>query len=166
MIRLDDPKWMDLMGGYRVPYDPRGALQSLSRGHEVEAAWAELWNELHHQGDVGEASYASVPVLVSIHAERGIADWNTYALVAIIEVARRMPGNPELPSWLKDSYDDALRQLAEIGLQEFRDAKEPGLVNGIIAVLAFSKDQPLLGRFAMMFTEDERREILKKAPFG
>jgi hypothetical protein len=166
MIDLDDPKWTGLLGGYRVPYDPRNALRSLARGHEIEAVWAELWEELHHQGDVGEASYAAVPALVRIYIERGVPDWNAYALVATIEDARRAPGNPELPAWLTNAYNDALRQLAEIGLREFCDAKEPELVNSILSVLAFSKGQSLLARFASAFTEDERREILDQAPIG
>jgi hypothetical protein len=166
MIGMDDPRWTGLLGGYRVPYDPRRALQSLAQGHEVDAVWAELWNELYHQGDIGEASYAAVAELVRIHAVRGIPDWNTYALAATIEDARRAPGNPELPPWLRDSYGEALRQLAAIGLQELRDAKAAELVNSIIAVLAFSKDQPLLGRFAIAFTEDERRELLNETSFA
>jgi hypothetical protein len=28
-----------------------------------EADWNILWDDLHHQGDVGEASYAVVPYL-------------------------------------------------------------------------------------------------------
>jgi hypothetical protein len=166
MIGLDDPEWTNLLGGYRVPYDPRNALRSLAQGHEIEAAWAELWEELHHQGDVGEASYAAVPELVRIYANRRVPDWNAYALVAIIENARRAPGNPELPGWLADAYHDALRQLAKIGLQEFPDATKPELVNSIVSVLAFSKGQALLARFAIAYTEDERREILKEASFG
>jgi len=166
MIGLDDPIWASLQGGYRVHYDPRKALRSLAQSREVDAVWAELWEELHHQGDVGEASYATVPELVGIHAKRGIPDWNTYALVAVIEDARRAPRNPELPLWLKGSYDCALRQLADIGLHEIRGASEPELVNSIIAVLAFSKGQPLLGRFAIAFTEDERQELLNGALFG
>lgn len=53
-------------GGYRLPYDPRPALDRLATV-DVAAAWAELWQELYHQGDVGEASYAAVPELVRLH---------------------------------------------------------------------------------------------------
>lgn len=166
MFGMDDPRWTGLLGGYRVPYDPRRALQSLAQGHKIDAVWAELWNELHHQGDIGEVSYAAVIELVRIHEMRGIPDWNSYALVATIEDARQAPRNPAMPVWLKASYAEALRRLADIGLRELRDAKAPELVNSIIAVLAFSKDQPLLGRFAVAFSEDERRELLNEASFG
>lgn len=71
-----------------MPFDPRAALQNLESNVHVKEAWHELWEELHHQGDVGEASYAAVPHLVRIYRERGAIDWNTYAIVAVTELAR------------------------------------------------------------------------------
>lgn len=50
MIGTDDARWANLIGGYRVPYDPRPAIAKLDNG-DRHAAWDELWNELHHQGD-------------------------------------------------------------------------------------------------------------------
>src|SRR5262245_27344746 len=119
---LDDPRWDGLLGGYRVPYDPRDALRSLEQGENVDAAWDELWQELHHQGDIGEASYAAVPHLVRIHAIRRRPDWNTYALVATIEEAGLRDRNPDVPPWLRDAYDHAWRHLVDLGLSELKDA--------------------------------------------
>jgi hypothetical protein len=51
---LNDARWRGLKGGYKMPYDPRPALQRLAAGVERGAAWDELWQELFHQGDVGE----------------------------------------------------------------------------------------------------------------
>jgi hypothetical protein len=166
MMRLDDSRWSELHGGYRIPYDPRQALLTLQQSRDVEAAWNELWNQLHHQGDVGEASYAAVPHLVRIHAERAVPDWNTYALIATIEDARRNAGNPAMPSWLSESYDSALQRLVSLGLDDFRHAKRPELVNSILAVFAMGKGQFVLGRFAICFTDDERHEILDKAGYS
>jgi hypothetical protein len=59
--------------------------------------WHELWDELHHQGDVGEASYAAVPIIVESYQKRGVIDWNAYAIVAIIELARNERDNPDVP---------------------------------------------------------------------
>jgi hypothetical protein len=58
-------------------------LQKIERREDAAAAWQELWEELHHQGDVGDASYAAVPELVRIHRSESAVDWNPYALVAI-----------------------------------------------------------------------------------
>jgi hypothetical protein len=162
---LDNPQWPYLLGGYRVPYDPRKALLALEQG-ETDAAWEELWSELHHQGDVGEASYAAVPHLVRIHSARGFADWNTYALVATIEDARHDGRNPELPPNLRDAYEDAWRKLVDLGLRELGAADDPALVSSIIAVIAIAKGQLALGRLAVTFTEDERKEIIENAGYS
>src|SRR5712692_5753945 len=160
---FDDEGWLGLLGGYRVPYDPRGALRSLEEGNDMENVWRELWNELHHQGDVGDASYAAVPHLVRIHAARGVPDWNTYALVATIDEARREGCNPDIPSGMREAYESAWRDLVDIGLRELQDAEDPTLICSIIGVVAIGKGQYTLGRFAVSFTEDERKEILAKA---
>src|SRR5688572_20823803 len=97
----DDPRWPDLHGGYRLPYDPRNALRSIEANINVKEAWDELCIELYHQGDVGEASYATVPLLARVHAIRGVPDWNTYGLAVRIEEARASRHNPPLPAWLE-----------------------------------------------------------------
>jgi hypothetical protein len=158
---LDDPQWPRLLGGYRVPYDPRKAFIALERAEDTDNAWKELWTELYHQGDVGEASYAAVPHLVRIHAARGIADWNTYALVATIEVARRDGHNPKLPANLRDAYEAAWRELVKLGFRELMAAEEAALVASIIGAIAIGKGQFTLGRLAVAFTEDERQEMIK-----
>jgi hypothetical protein len=61
MLSYDDPQWKELKGGYKTLYNPTVALQKLERAEKIEDAWEELSNKLHHQGDVGEASYAAVP---------------------------------------------------------------------------------------------------------
>jgi hypothetical protein len=159
---FQDPRWTRLLGGYRVPYDPRKALRALELGGETEAAWQELWNKLHHQGSVGEASYAAVPHLVRIHINRDAPDWNTYALVATIEEVRHNSRNPPLPPDLREAYEAAWRQLVEHGFGELRTAEDPTLVCSIIGVIAIGKGQLTLGRLAVALTEDERKEIIEK----
>jgi hypothetical protein len=163
---LDDPRWPHLLGGYRVQYDPRKVLLALEQGRETDAAWEELWTELYHQGDVGEASYAAVPHLVRIHASRGIADWNTYALIATIEDARHNGRNPELPENLRGAYEGAWRKLVDLGLRELGAAEDPTLVCSIIGVIAIGKGQLTLGQLAVTFTEDERKEMLENAGYS
>lgn len=161
---MDDWRWPNLEGGYRVPYDPRDALGRLAAG-DVAPAWEELWNELHHQGDIGLASYAAIPELVRIHEALQIADWNFYALVATIEQARDNPSNPQLPKWLSDEYDLAWRDLERLALSDFPTATDDNLVHSLIAVLALCRGRRTLARMAML-TEDERREMLDEAGWG
>lgn len=163
-MEMNDQRWSSLEGGYKVPYDPRDALGRLASG-DVASAWVELWNELHHQGDLGLVSFAAVPELVRIHRARGVADWNTYALAVTIEEARDNPNNPRLPEWLRDEYQQAWRDLERMALAEFHAATDDNLVHSLIAVLAFSKGRRTLGRIAML-TEDEREEMLDDAGWG
>jgi len=161
---ISDERWSRLQGGYRMPYDPRPALQRLANG-DVASAWEELWTELHHQGDLGLASFAAVPELVRIHKLRGVADWNTYALAVTIEEARANPDNPPLPEWLSDDYARAWVDLQQLALAEFPAAVAEELVHSLVAVLAFAKGRRTLGRMAML-TEDERQEMLGDAGWG
>jgi hypothetical protein len=163
-MELDDERWSGLQGGYRVAYDPRAALRRLANG-DTASAWDELWNELHHQGDIGLASFAALPALVRIHEARGVADWNTYALAAVIEDVRANPANPSLPEWLRDDYERAWRDLERLALAEFAAAADDNLIHSLIAVLALSKGRRTLSRMAML-TEDERLEMLGEAGWG
>lgn len=158
-MQMDDDRWTGLNGGYRITYDPRDALRRLEEGDT--AAWQELWQELHHQGDVGEASYAAVPQLIRVHRSRGVADWNTYALIAAVEEARHSDRNPPMPEWLREDYDAAWRDLQSLAMAEFTAADSDELVRCILAVLALSKGKVELGRICML-TPNEWDEILTK----
>jgi hypothetical protein len=147
-----------MRGGCGV-YDPRKALLALERDENVAAVWLELFGELHHQGDVGEASFAAVPHLVRIHAARGVPDWNTYALVFTIEECRENSSNPTLPQRLRQAYEDAWRHLAELGLREIATNEDPLLIRCAMAVIAQSKGQRAIAKFAMS-TKDEQKKML------
>jgi hypothetical protein len=77
MLSLDDPRWANPTGGYKRPFDPRPALAQLENQLDTTRAWEELWEELHHQGDIGDTSYAAIPELVRVHCRKGAADWNS-----------------------------------------------------------------------------------------
>jgi len=163
MLRLDDERWDDLRGGYRVPFDPRPLLLKLESGKDAAAVWHELWEELHHQGDVGEASYAAVPHLVRIYRQRGVVDWNAYAIVAIIELSRGKGRNPEVPKWLEEDYFSAIKQLAETGTAELSRAKEPEEIRAILGILAIYKGARTHGRFLVEYSEEELLDLESRA---
>jgi hypothetical protein len=159
----DDLRWSGLTGGYRTTYDPRKAIRKIADGDG--SAWEELWEELHHQGDVGEASYAALIALVRVHRERAVSDWNTYALAVVIEVARHNPGNPPVPAWLAPEYEVAWRNLELMALNELPRATSDELIHSLIAALAAAKGRLILARMAML-TEDERQLMLDTAGWG
>ncbi|HUM11200.1 MAG TPA: hypothetical protein VLT82_09655 [Myxococcaceae bacterium] len=151
MLRLDDPRWKTLEGGYRVPYDASVPLGRLERGEDV---WKELWQELHHQGDVGEASYAAVPHLVRIASARVARDWNPYALASLIEIERHRSRNPPLPSWLAGSYAAAWEQLLSLGLGDVLVVKDLETFRSILGALALARGQLKLGAWIEDGDED------------
>jgi len=158
-MELSDPRWATLEGGRGVPFDPRPALRALEAGADVGAAWRQLWDGLHHQGDVGEASYASVPALVQIHQARGVADWNTYALVAAIDLARDRSPNPPVPSWLAPEYASAIERLAALALKELPRATDRETTRSMLAVLAIWKGARAYARVLVELSEDELQEL-------
>lgn len=161
MLSLDDQRWTSLESGYRVRSDIRPLLRQLEHGEDRQAAWAALWEELFHQGDVGTSSYAAVPHLVRIHRDRGEGDWNTYALVASIELARVKGHNPDVPAWERESYSTAIQELAELGLRELPSAESPEAVRSILGILAIVYHARAHARALIEMSEDEVMEALE-----
>ena len=62
MIVLDSKIWNELFG----IYNPVEYLARLYENIDDKEAWKQLWDELHHQGDVWQVSYAAVPHLLEI----------------------------------------------------------------------------------------------------
>jgi hypothetical protein len=163
MLSLDDIRWQTLEGGYRIRFDPRPLFTKLDNGNDTKAAWHDLWEELHHQGDVGEASYAAVPHLVRIYRKRGVIDWNTYAIVAVIELARDDGKNPEVPKWLAEDYFQAIRDLAEVGAVEVLLTKNPEEIRAILSILAISAGARTHARFILNYSAEELLDIERRA---
>jgi hypothetical protein len=166
MLSLDDKRWTEMKGGYRIPFDPRPILHRLESGTDIKRCWEELWQELYHQGDVGEASYAAVPHLVRIYKNRGMIDWNIYVMVSAIELARNVGNNPDVPSWLRQGYVDAINRLALTGLVEFPQANDIETVRGILSNIAIWKGARTYARFIVDFSEDELNELGKQGFIG
>jgi hypothetical protein len=159
MLNFDDPRWQELCGGYRVPYDPRPLLVQLE--HDPSAKnWGLLTEELFHQGDVGEASYAAVPQVVRIALKHSPLHVEALTLVVLIEVARRSAGNPPIPEWLKTEYEGAIEQFARETLIRFEQLENADLVRGALGVLAVWKGQTGCARAAAFHSEEELEEIL------
>ena len=159
MLPLDDPRWAKMTAGYRLPFDARPLLLQLERGLDSEATWDALWTELHHQGDVGEASYAAIPHLVRIYRQRGVPDWQTYSLVATIELARKEGSNPDVPEWLELGYFKSLGELEEIAASKILQADTPEAVQSILAILAISRGHRIYGKLLAHYSEEELAEM-------
>ena len=166
MLNLDDNRWTEMKGGYRVPFDPRELFQKLEYGVDIQGCWQKLWQGLYHQGDVDEASYAAVPHLVRIYQNRGKIDWNTYAIVTSIELARNLGENPDVPLWLRQGYEDAINRLAMTGLGELPHANDKETIRSILAILAIWKEAQTYARIIIDYSEDELNELENQGFIG
>ena len=124
--------------------------------------WKEFWNELHHQGDVGDASYAVVPVLVELLRQGSRLGWNCFALCATIEVERHRRGNPPVPDWLSAEYRGAWQQLLPLALAEARSTTDPAELRQLLAVIALAQGELRLGALLSGLSDDELHEILEE----
>jgi hypothetical protein len=150
--------WSRLTDANGEPYDPRGALKAIASA-DADHGYDELWQRVHHQGDLGTAAYAVVPDLVRSMAERAEPDWRAYALIATIDERRNVSGNPPVPDWLEGSYAAAIRDVIKPALAHLADARDDVDVRSLLAVLAHAKGQSSIGAIAL-WTKDERREAL------
>ena len=154
-----DPRWAELQGGYKVPFDASPILAQLERGEDV---WDKLWHELHHQGVVGEASYAAVPHLVRIAGRLPHRDWNVYALASTIEVERHRKSNPPVPDWLTGAYRAAWDDLFKLAVDDLLRTKDRPTIRSILGVIALAKADLKLGALIAHSDESEIDEMLEQ----
>jgi hypothetical protein len=163
VIPLDDERWQHLEGGYREEYDASAALSMLEAGSGAdESLWEELWENLHHQGDVGVASYAAVPHVARIIRRRNILDYNPFALAVVIELSRGRGSNPELPDWLEESYPRALTDMAEYACENFKRDWDSSLLKAALSLIAIVKGSRDLGELIFEVDEGYEKQLLEK----
>jgi hypothetical protein len=83
-------------------------------------------------------------------------DWNTFAIVAVIELARKEGKNPDVPGWLEEGYFSAIRELAKLGAADILRAKNPEAARAILSVLAIERGLRTHERFLINYSEVER----------
>lgn len=161
MLPLNDPKWKELAGGYRIPFDASIPLSKLENSaNDTETIWSDLWENLYHQRDVGIASYAAIPHLVRIIRDRKILDWNPFGLAVAIELARVDGKNPELPDWLKQAYFQAYKDMAEYACESMSQEWDSDLLRSALSLIAIIKGNRDLAE--LIYEVEEGYE--KKAP--
>lgn len=154
MLSLDDPHWQAYKGGYRVPYDASSALRRLLADGPDEELWDELWTELHHQGDVHQASYAAIPWLVEFVRRSHKIDWNALALIATIELEREQNGNPKVAEELAAGYFAAIKSLPAV-LGDHPDEEWSELVvSAAAACIALARGQRWFARAYLELNHD------------
>lgn len=156
-LELNDPRWKNLEGGYKgTNYDASAALRNLELSNTVEqssAIYRELWDELHHQGDVGIASYYAVPHMVRIAKEKALVDSNVLGLISLIEIQRHKD-NPQIPKALAPEYNKSIADLAELVKIAWNKEWNLDLASTSLTALALAKGQIKLAN-AIQNLDDE-----------
>ena len=158
MLPLDDPRWKTLTGGYQVPYDASGPLHKLFERGGSKELWDELWQELHHQGDLGTASYAAVPHLLEFARRSPRLDWNVFGLIAVIELER--PSNPSVPAFLAAGYFRAIKELPAVVGSHPQQEWDEILTRHIVCCIALARGQRVLARVYLEMGLDAARQWL------
>lgn len=164
-MTLDDKLWKELQGGYRIDYDasvPLRQLEEAKDAEEIKKVYDELWNELHHQGDVGLASYLALPQLVRIGKSKGLFDWNLLGLCCVIEQQRHLGPNPPLPKEYADYYDNGLKELKQFVVANIITEKDETTVRMALATFATCSGQIKLGKSIMELDDDVMDEFLEQ----
>jgi hypothetical protein len=138
----------------------RIALKKLLDGEATADLWHELWNELHHQGDVFLASYAAVPYLLEYARRSPQLNWNVFGLIAVIELAR--PENVPIPEELTAAYFKAITDLpAVIGSKSDRQWSQE-VTRCIAACMALAGGQRLLAKAYLELDVETAKRFLEE----
>jgi hypothetical protein len=155
---LTDKIWQTIDGGYKVPYDASVALRLLEDTKDTTTRnniWKELWNGLHHQGDVGLASYLAVPQLVRIGKAKGLFDWNLLGICCVIEQQRHLGDNPELPQEYLEYYNQGLIELKEFVLSNMHHKLDKSTYLLALSTLATCDGHIKLGKAIIELESDD-----------
>jgi hypothetical protein len=162
LLPINDPRWKQYRGGYnRVPVEMSHFLEKLLSAQVSDKDWDILWDDLHHQGDVGEASYAVVPYLAHYASIAIPIAWHAFGFAAVVELERGQHGNPQLPVELIESYTAALQALPRIALDRGPEVWGEDCFEPVMACLAFSLGHPQHARAYLDLTQSEIAEFYK-----
>ncbi len=157
-IELTDKIWQELEGGYKTPYDvsiPLSRLEETNEPETIKKIWEELWNELHHQGGVGLASYLAVPQLARIGIKKGLFDWNLLGICNVIEQQRHLGNNPSLPVEFQDYYNKGLLDLKEFVIKNLNNDLDKTTLTMSLSTIATCDGRIKLGKAIMEMEDDD-----------
>jgi hypothetical protein len=165
MITLDNHLWKTLEGGYKILYDvsiPLKKLEQATDEKEIEEVWTELWNELHHQGNVGIASYLALPQLVRIAVNKDLYNWNLLGICSTIEQQRHLGDNPQLPGEYQDYYNDGLEVLKQFVIANINRKTDETTFRIALSTLAVCEGKINLSKAIGELEDDVLKEFLEQ----
>ena len=162
LLPLDDSRWNEYRGGYNLAVsDLVPFLRKLQSIDLTEEDWKILWDDLHHQGDLGEASYAVVPYIVEYARKAPVIAWHAFGFPAVVELERTENNNPEVPEEIRESYTSAMKELPQIALSRGAEAWGEDCFEAVMACLALSLGHRTHARVYLDLTESEIPDFYK-----
>jgi hypothetical protein len=161
MLNFDDKIWNKIKGGYKELFDPRDIITQLENDPESKEAWETIWEELHHQGDIGEASYAIIPFLIDIHKRKHFKDWQIYSYISLILQESHKKGNPKVPKWIENDLINSLDVLFDISVIDIKKEKDKVIIRSILGFIALYKGLIKYGSVISSYDESEIDEIIE-----
>jgi len=161
MLTLDDLNARKLLGGYRVPCDVVAILENVLAKPYDRAAWDSFWQELYHQGDIGEASLSAIPFLAKKLIESSYDGADLWAYVGSIQIAKGQQGNPDIPEWLSEDYLLAMKQLINYAHLRIPITKNTETLRYMFGFLLWMKDEKTFGQALIELTPDVIEEALE-----
>ncbi len=165
MINLDNSLWQTLEGGYKIIYDvsiPLRELEITTDSQTIENIWKELWDELHHQGNVGLASYLAVPQLARIATARNFYNWNLLGICCVIEQQRQLNENPQLPVEFENYYKEGLQTLKQFVIDNLNKEASETTFRMALATLAVCSGQVKLSKAITEMEGDIMEDFLEQ----
>lgn len=155
-LPLDSDRWVELRGG-RGRYDAAPILEELLEGFlPLERFWSIAWDELHHQGAVGNASYLALPWIWHHYQNRGLEpDEELLWFSGVVERCRRA-GEAEtlLPDYAA-AYHRSLREIAAVAAAGEAAARSFGAAKASCHLLAVLGGQDALAELLDLLEEDQ-----------
>nr|WKN38739.1 hypothetical protein K4G66_08485 [Tunicatimonas sp. TK19036] len=164
MRSLDDPIWQKLTGGYHTSYDASLVLKKLEafdKEKEEEPIWDEIWSELYHQGDIGTASFLSVPQLIRIYQNKGKINYQVFAFITAVELTR-IKNSLTIPDEFKHEYEKAINQIPELVSLAKQQSWDSLLAASVLSAIAVWKKRYRMAELISELEDEELTEYLLK----
>ena len=161
LLPLDDSRWSEYRDAYRrAPCDAVEWIRELQDKGTSDEYWKKIWNELHHQGDVGEASYAIVPYFVEYQSNQKYVDEQLFHFAVVVDLAQSEDHNPPIPKELEFSYAVSMRRLPVLGAERLRRGDSTAAVMGVVASIALEAGQKILAHAYLDFGCAEAKKFM------
>lgn len=116
---MESINWNELEHAYGSASDIPDLLNNLKsypscKSYDEEPFYT-LWSSLCHQGNIYSASYAALPIIVSL-IESGLekVDYNYFLLPVSIEIGRLNGNGPKIDAELEYNYFEAIQALGNL----------------------------------------------------